>query len=82
MKQGRRWLVLPIASVSGAAVASFALWAGLQNNNQGEFYDTLTGRLAWDGIFPLWLSWFVPTFLVVAVICAITITFRASTRDR
>lgn len=80
----RDWwsLVLLMASAIGAAVASFALWAGLQDNNQGEFYDTVTGRPVWDSIALLWLSSFVSVFLMVAVPLALVYGLLAMTRNR
>lgn len=57
---------LLIAAILAGLFASFALWAGFQDNNQGEFFDTVTGVIDWPYSLLLWLSWFAPIFAVIA----------------
>lgn len=73
-------LILVVAMLIAAAVASAMLSAGFQHNPQGEFFDMETGRLDWPYAVGIWLSWFVPVFLVGAVPAAVVAAVGALSR--
>lgn len=40
-------VVFFIGSTAALTLSSFAVWAGSRDNNQGEYFDTLTGQWDW-----------------------------------
>ena len=56
-------LALPVALV----VAGVGLRALIDNNNQGEAFDTVTGAMDWPYILTIGVTLFVPSFAVAFV---------------
>lgn len=54
-----------------AGFASFMLYAGFQNNNQGEFYDFDTGVVDCLYCIKLWSIFFAELFIVSFSVIAI-----------
>lgn len=65
----RPWVafVLLTAAIAGGLLATLFLMAGLENNNQGEYFDPLTGAIDWGSVTLLGLSGFLPPFLLIAI---------------
>lgn len=59
-------LTLWTALVVGVVVAALALTAGIQHNAQREFFDPSTGSFDLAYAALIFVSWFVPGFLIVA----------------
>jgi sterol desaturase/sphingolipid hydroxylase (fatty acid hydroxylase superfamily) len=59
--------VLIVAFLVGCGLGGLALWAALQDNNQGEFLDPKTGALDWAQSSLVFLGWFLPVFILVTV---------------
>ncbi len=54
-------VVILLPSIVSLVVAAAAVWIGFQHNVQGEFVDTVSGRIDWLYTFFLFAAWFVPT---------------------
>lgn len=58
------WAVLAVV------VAGLACLGGWENNNQGEFYDTVTGEVDWPYFARFFGVWFATVF-VLGVFCSL-----------
>jgi hypothetical protein len=45
--QMKFWKVVLLSVVAGGAWGALMLWMGLQDNNQGEYFDQATGDIQW-----------------------------------
>lgn len=58
-----------------AIAASLILWIAFQDNNNGEFMDTVSGRIDFRNAAGLWLAWFVGTFPIFILPAVLVLPF-------
>jgi hypothetical protein len=62
---------LVLAVLLAGGWAALMLWAGFQDNNQGEFFDPQSGTIDWSYSALLFFSWFIAIFVPIAGIGAL-----------
>lgn len=74
------WISTAFASIFfGLIVAGAILYIAFQENPQGEFFDTASGKINIGNVLPLFFSAFASSILLAAgVIVTIMILFRLS----
>jgi hypothetical protein len=57
---------LAISFAISVTIAAVALYALIDNNNQGEAYDAITGAVDWTYLTEIAVIWFIVVFFVMS----------------